>query len=521
MNNSKWKGYFVTFVVIIWVDHTRGQYGQFDIIPNIVNTFGENTYVKGIKNVMGGVLGADKVHQGCIQRTLCKEFAGEVIETTERYDPVKRTLVRIPRIVQRRGRLRWIGDAVMSVVKKIGDRLNINPYGFKKRQGGVAPNLVARVIGFAIQNWNKIPIQQVFHVMDMTTDATNVMSRKGAVYPFAKSAALGYGYGDKKADEFDGVCSQVAPDCGDWWSHLKTANEYEGAALPRKTLEKSAEIRKSGVSGAEINPDDPLVWGRIKPEELLKPKVLLCKTGLFLEKLNENMGGEGVVREKFSDDTFDRTCQETHVNDIVQDVATATAAAESQDELPDLDVSEIQIIDARNSNGTLKATETFGDLPILVLEGLPEPNIDQTEEDLVEEVLKLVNISETSVRTALRLPVHGKGKSLVLVELDTSNHREQVIEHKDELRTMEPSLVNLGIRRAKYRELWSYVKALTVVQSVNVGTEATNHANDIDEEHNYEYESTDEEDFSGEVQVIDAKNDNMVEDNDESNQVIR
>lgn len=254
--------------------------------------------------------------------------------------------------------------------------------------------------------------------------------------------------------------------------------------------------------------------------------MLLCKTGLFLEKLNENMGGEGVVREKFNDETFDRTCQETHVNDIVQEVANATAAVESQTELPDLDESEIQIIDARNTNGTFNATETFGDLPIIVLEGLPEPNIDQTEEDLVEEVLKLVNISETSVRTALRLPVQSKARSLVLVELDTSNHREQVIEHKNELRTMQPSLVNVGIRRAKYRELWSYLKALTVFQSVNTGTEPTNHANDIDKEPNYEYESVDDEDFSGESQIIDAKkkeapSEESEEDTEESNQVMR
>ena len=45
--------------------------------------------------------------------------------------------------------------------------------------------------------------------MDFGVDVTNGMTRKGAVYPFAKSAAIGYGYGHRREEEFDGVCSQV------------------------------------------------------------------------------------------------------------------------------------------------------------------------------------------------------------------------------------------------------------------------------------------------------------------------
>ena len=47
-------------------------------------------------------------------------------------------------------------------------------------------------------------------MLDFAADSTGVMERKGNVYPFFKSATLGYGYGDKKEDEFDGVCSQVS-----------------------------------------------------------------------------------------------------------------------------------------------------------------------------------------------------------------------------------------------------------------------------------------------------------------------
>ena len=35
---------------------------------------------------------------------------------TEAIDPVKRTIVRIPRLVKPQGRLRWIGDAFVNTV---------------------------------------------------------------------------------------------------------------------------------------------------------------------------------------------------------------------------------------------------------------------------------------------------------------------------------------------------------------------------------------------------------------------
>jgi hypothetical protein len=45
--------------------------------------------------------------------------------------------------------------------------------------------------------------------------------------------------------------------------------------------------------------------------------------------------------------------------------------------------------------------------------GLPEPKPDQTEEMLVESMLKLVNLPQTSVRTAVRLPLLSKGRSVL------------------------------------------------------------------------------------------------------------
>ena len=44
----------------------------------------------------------------------------------------------------------------------------------------------------------------------------------------------GYTYGGEKNDDFEGVCSQIAPDCEDgMWGHLQTVNQYNGGAMSR------------------------------------------------------------------------------------------------------------------------------------------------------------------------------------------------------------------------------------------------------------------------------------------------
>lgn len=80
---------------------------------------------------------------------------------------------------------------------------------------------------------------------------------------------------------------------------------------------------------------------------------------------------------------------------------------------------------------------------------------DQTDEELVESLLSLVNLPQTTVRTAVRLPVRTRGKSIVLVEMDTEQHEEEVLDHKEELRSgnapgvRASPLVQIGIRRAR------------------------------------------------------------------------
>jgi len=77
---------------------------QFPTLANSI--YGQDSYLRGLRNVMGGVLAADKVHKKCMQKTLCSEFSDEVVELKEEVDPVKRTIVFVPRVVKPRGRLR-------------------------------------------------------------------------------------------------------------------------------------------------------------------------------------------------------------------------------------------------------------------------------------------------------------------------------------------------------------------------------------------------------------------------------
>jgi len=59
---------------------------------------------------------------------------------------------------------------------------------------------------------------------------------------------------------------------------------------------------------------------------------------------------------------------------------------------------------------------------------------DQSEEELVESVLQLVSLPKTEVRTAVRLPLRSRGRSIVLVEMDSQEERSEVIQHKDDFK---------------------------------------------------------------------------------------
>jgi len=68
----------------------------------------------------------------------------------------------------------------------------------------------------------------LFSVMNTLVDYTDIMDTKGPIYPFIRSATLGYGYGDEVDDrdgDFEGVCKNLGNKCPDsMWDHLETAN---------------------------------------------------------------------------------------------------------------------------------------------------------------------------------------------------------------------------------------------------------------------------------------------------------
>ena len=92
--------------------NTNSQFPDIAGITGMISSV--QTLVPGVKNVMGGLLAADAAHSKCMQRTLCDQFSGEVIETRTEFDPVKRSLVLIPTVVKERGKLRWIGDMIVN-----------------------------------------------------------------------------------------------------------------------------------------------------------------------------------------------------------------------------------------------------------------------------------------------------------------------------------------------------------------------------------------------------------------------
>ena len=127
--------------------------------------------------------------------------------------------------------------------------------------------------------------------------------------------------------------------------------------------------------------------------------------------------------------------------------------------------------------------------------GLPPKLPDQSEEDLVNEILKKAgSVPKSSVKKALRMPIATPdGKSLVMVEMDTAENEMKVLEKSSDIRSSvlrSKSLDQVGIRELNYNKLWSLVQDLSVVKRVvpsnvassnsdlsnNVTTTSTTHA---------------------------------------------
>ena len=96
--------------------------------PGIANEiFGPKSTLQGVKKLMGGVLGMDTVHKKCLQKTLCNSVSDEIVERTLVTDPVKRTLVYVPRVIQPKGALRWIVDILFDGFSRMARKIGIMP----------------------------------------------------------------------------------------------------------------------------------------------------------------------------------------------------------------------------------------------------------------------------------------------------------------------------------------------------------------------------------------------------------
>ena len=228
----------------------------------------------------------------------------------------------------------------------------------------------------------------------------------------------------------------------------------------------------------------------MEPKDILEPRVFLCKAGRFLENINSEMdpdGGTEVRRERFGGEDFEQSCDPT-------DLRSDPNPADSSN--PDSGSNDSESYDDPENQGTViiaddydypenepeivevKGDERTGvhDLPILVFVGLPDPEINQNEAQLVESIIsKSADLPKSSVRTALRLPIQDpSGKSMVIVEMDTIENEEKVLEKIADIQKISntkdvrfnPKLDHVGIRKAKYKELWRLVEELTIAKRV-------------------------------------------------------
>ena len=129
---------------------------QFPELSNAI--FGPNSIVRGMKNVVGGVLGLDTVHSQCIQKTVCSEMGNQIIDVRADLDPVKRTWVYQPKVIKKRGRLRWIGDAIFDSVAKVARKIGLVPNSNRRQGDG---GMVGNAIAFTTNAFKKIPTDSI------------------------------------------------------------------------------------------------------------------------------------------------------------------------------------------------------------------------------------------------------------------------------------------------------------------------------------------------------------------------
>ena len=233
---------------------------------------------------------------------------------------------------------------------------------------------------------------------------------------------------------------------------------------------------KDGESVGSVGAD----WNTMELKDIFEPRVFLCKAGRFLENINGQMDGDGgpEVKEKFGNEKFQETCRPSDFQikpkeaDPLDSFDADNDAVVINGNSKDLDDSEIiedetsDDYEVLETNEIVEKDEAIHDLPVLVFEGLPEPRSSQSEEDLIESILsKTVQIPSSAVRRAVRLPIKNNGRTLVMVEMDTIENEMKVLQKETtEALTKDAHLDHVGIRTAKYKELWKMVEQLSIAK---------------------------------------------------------
>ena len=89
----------------------------------------------------------------CIFFSRFEATRGEKTQIFRTLDPVKRTWVYKPKVIKKRGRLRWIGDLIVNGLSRVARRIGFVPNSNRRQSGGFMGNMAT----FAMTNFNRIP----------------------------------------------------------------------------------------------------------------------------------------------------------------------------------------------------------------------------------------------------------------------------------------------------------------------------------------------------------------------------
>ena len=135
------------------------QFGFVDSMASRIPSIGgQYSLLTGVKNVIGGILAVDNIHGKCVQKKFCDQFAvtNKTIKTKE-LDPIKRSWVYKEKVIEERGKLRWIGDMIANGLSRVARRIGFVPNSNRRQSFGFMGNAAT----FAMKHWQNIPWEKM------------------------------------------------------------------------------------------------------------------------------------------------------------------------------------------------------------------------------------------------------------------------------------------------------------------------------------------------------------------------